>query len=66
VAQTCDPRFSGGSWFKDSPGKKFTRPYLNQTKQGVVVCTYNSSYVGSIKKRLAIRLPGHKCETLLK
>jgi hypothetical protein len=20
----------GGSWFKDSPGKKFVRPYLNQ------------------------------------
>jgi hypothetical protein len=31
VAYTCNPIYSGGSWFEASPGKQFTRPYLEKT-----------------------------------
>jgi hypothetical protein len=42
---------SGGLWFEDNQGKKFTRPHLNQQKLGVVVHICHHSCMGGINRK---------------
>jgi hypothetical protein len=60
-------RRSGGSQFEVSPGKKFTRLYLNlYEKLNVVTHACHPSYMGSVNRIVVQASPGINAKLYLK